>query len=154
MAKSGELEKRMLIGQHIVKVGEKNRIAFPKKMREQMGDDLMVSYGFENSVMVFAKDKWEAMIQDIEKKPLLQKNARQVKRFLIGGAMNVVCDTQGRFVLPEYLMEFAKIRDEIVVIGMGKYVEIWNKKTWEDEREKIQKDIESVADTLVERIED
>jgi len=142
----------MIIGQHFVKVGEKNRIAFPKKMRDEMGNDLIVSYGFDKAIMVFAKRNWEEVIAEIDNQPFLRRDSREVKRFLIGGATQVECDNQGRFVLPEYLKEFAGVKNEIVALGMGKYVEIWDKERWEAHRKEAGKDIEETAQNLVDKI--
>lgn len=144
--------EKMLIGRHIVKLGEKNRIAFPRKMRTVLGDSLILSLGFENSIMVFGKDKWNEATQEIESHTMLIKEARELKRHIIGSATEVECDAQGRFVLPSYLKEFAHITNEVVIIGLGKYAEIWDKAKWEDEQLKSAKNIEETARALAGRI--
>ena len=45
MVKSGE----MLIGQYCSRVSPKGRVAFPKKFRDQMGDRLVVTRGYEKN---------------------------------------------------------------------------------------------------------
>ncbi len=140
----------MVIGRHFVKLSEKNRVAFPKKMREEMGDTLILSFGFEKSIIVTAKNSWKKVTDEIEEKSLLIKEARELKRYIIGGATEVECDRQGRFVLPLYLKDFAGIKGDVVIMGLGKYAEIWDKKIWDEREEELTNGIEKTAKSLVE----
>lgn len=141
----------MVVGRHIVKLSEKNRVAFPKKIREEMGDSLIISFGFEKSIIVFAKKTWKEAMQEIEEKSLLIKEARELKRYILGGASEVECDEQGRFVLPQYLKDFAEIKKEVIIMGLGKYAEIWDKSTWDTRQQELAKNIENTARKLVEK---
>lgn len=156
MEESGEKwwNDRMLIGQYAVNVGEKNRIAFPKKFREVLGNKLIITYGFESSLIVVSEVNWKSLLQGSEKKPFLLSTARDTQRFLLGGASLVDLDAQGRFVLPDYLKEFSDIREEVVFMGLNSYVEMWDKKRWIEYQKNMQKNISETADKLVERIGD
>lgn len=142
----------MLIGQFGSKVGEKSRVAFPKRFRSVLGDRLIVTYGFENSLIVVSQENWKALLSGTEDKPFLLSGARETQRFLLGGAALVELDSQGRFVLPDYLREFAGIDDEVVCIGLYRYVEMWDKKKWEEYRKTMQKNISEVAEKLVDKM--
>ena len=54
-----EVSGDMLIGQFLVKLGAKGRIAFPKRFRQELGERIIVTYGFENSLMVVAEKDWK-----------------------------------------------------------------------------------------------
>ena len=71
-----------------------------------------------------------------------------MQRFLLGNANYVELDSKGRFVLPEYLREFANIQTEIVFAGIQRFVEIWDKKQWEEHQQELAKNIESIAEML------
>jgi len=143
----------MLLGQFDAKVGEKGRLAFPKRFRNELGDKIIVTYGFENSLMIVSEKNWKSLLEGTEDKPFLLSSARDTQRFLLGGATVVELDSQGRFVLPEYLREFAGVSDEVVFIGLYKYVEVWDKKKWNEQRIKIQKNITEVAESLIDKID-
>lgn len=143
----------MLLGQFAVKVGEKGRIAFPKKFREVLGDQLIVTYGFENSLIVVSLKNWKSLLEGTEDKPFLLSGARDTQRFLLGGATEVWLDNQGRFVLPQYLREFAKVSEEVVFVGLHRYIEVWDKKRWIEYQDKTHKNIERVAEELVGKID-
>lgn len=147
------VDLNMLIGQYSSKVGEKNRIAFPKRFREIQGEKLIVTYGFEKSLIVVSESNWKALLQGTEDKPFLLSGARDTQRFLLGGASLVELDAQGRFVVPQYLKEFAGIGEEVVFVGLYRYVEVWDSKKWKEYQDKMQERISEVAEKLAEEIE-
>jgi len=140
----------MLIGQYEGVIGEKSRVAFPKKFREVLGDKLIITLGYENSLIVVSEKGWKSLLEGTEGRPFIHKEARETQRFLLGGATNVELDNKGRFVMPGYLREFAQIESEVVFIGLSRYVEVWDKKHWEEYRKNLEKNIESISKRLVE----
>ncbi|PIR79073.1 MAG: cell division/cell wall cluster transcriptional repressor MraZ [Candidatus Levybacteria bacterium CG10_big_fil_rev_8_21_14_0_10_36_30] len=143
----------MLLGQFTIKVGEKGRIAFPKRFRTSLGERLIVTFGFENSLIVVSEKNWQALLEGTEGKPLLLSGTRDTQRFLLGGASFVELDSQGRFVLPEYLRSFAKIKGEVTAVGLHRYVEIWDSLEWKKYQEKMVPKISEIAQDLVEKID-
>ena len=60
-------------------------------------------------------------------------------------------DSKGRFIIPSYLREFAKIENEIVFLGLSRYVEIWDKKHWLEYRQNLEKNIDTISQRLVDK---
>lgn len=143
----------MLIGQFNVKVGEKDRVAFPKKFRDVLGEKIIATYGFEDSLIVVSEANWKQLLQGTEGKPFLLSGARDTQRFLLGGASEVELDNQGRFVIPDYLKEFANIKKEIVFVGLYRYVEMWDEKNWNEYQKKMKGNISNIAEKLVEKLD-
>jgi MraZ protein len=56
--------------------------------------------------------------------------SRELKRFIIGGAQQIVPDSQGRFVLADSLKTFANIEEAVVFVGVGEWIEIWDQSKW------------------------
>lgn len=139
----------MLLGQYEGTVGAKSRIAFPKKLREILGDKLIITLGYENSLIVVSEEGWKALLEGTEGKPFIQKEARQTQRYLLGGATFVSLDSKGRFVIPEYLRSFAKIKNEVIFLGLSRYVEMWSKQVWEDYRKNLENDIDKISQKLI-----
>lgn len=139
----------MLIGQYEGKIDLKSRIAFPKKFREILGDKLIVTLGYENSLIVVPESGWTALLEGTEGKPFIHSETRETQRFLLGGASNVDLDGKGRFVLPSYLKEFGKINGDVVFLGLSRYVEIWDKGRWLEYRKNLEKNIDSISQRLV-----
>ena len=138
----------MLIGQYHSKISPKGRVAFPKKFREELGDNLVITVGYENSLMVVSNKEWKALIEGTEGKPFILNSARDTNRFLLGEASEISLDDQGRFVLPAYLREHANLGGEAIFLGLNKYVEIWDKKLWEDYQKYLKDNIGKIAKEL------
>lgn len=138
----------MLLGQFIGKVGLKGRVAFPKKFREILGDKLIITQGYESSLIVVSEEGWKALLEGTEGKPFTVAPARETQRFILGGASAVEVDAKGRFILPLYLREYAQVKNEVVFVGLSRYVEIWDKSSWEEYRKNLEKNISTIAERL------
>ncbi len=141
----------MLIGQYDGKIDSKGRTALPKKFREILGDKLIVTFGYENALIVVSEENWKALLEGTEGRPFIESEARETQRFLLGGASSVELDVKGRFVLPGYLREFGKIKDNVVFIGLSRYVEIWDKDSWSKYSQNLEKNIDTISQRLVEK---
>lgn len=138
----------MLIGQYRSKISPKGRVAFPKKFREELGDGLVVTVGYENSLMVVSIKEWQSLIEGTTGKPFIFDSSRDTNRFLLGEASEISLDEQGRFVLPSYLRDHAKMKEEVVFLGLNKYVEIWDKSVWEEYQKYLNENIGKIAEKL------
>lgn len=140
----------MLLGQFESKIGEKRQVGLPKKFREILREKLIVTKGFENCLIIVSEENWKTLLEGTEGKPFTSKSTRELQRFLLGNASDVELDSKGRFVIPEYLGKFADLSDEIVFVGVQRFVEVWNKAKWEKHQEELAKSIDSIAERLSE----
>ena len=144
----------MLIGQYEGKIDNKGRTAFPKKFREILGDKLIVTLGYENSLIVVSEENWKALLEGTEGRPFIQSETRETQRFLLGGAVNIELDGKGRFILPGYLREFGKIKDNVVFVGLSRYVEIWDKDKYETSIDESADDFAELAEEVMGNLND
>ena len=138
----------MLIGQFEGKVGEKHQASMPRKFRDELGEKLIITKGFENCLIIVSEEKWKTLLEGTEGRPFTNKATRELQRFLLGNATDVELDGKGRFVIPEYLRNFAGIKNEIVFAGIQRFVEIWDREGWEKHQVGLAKDIEGIAERL------
>lgn len=144
----------MLLGQFEGVVGEKSRIALPKKLREIIGSKLIITLGYENSLIIVSEEGWKALLEGTEGRPFIEKPARETQRYLLGGATFVELDTKGRFIIPDYLRRFAKIEGKVVFLGLSRYVELWDRSVWEDYRQNLEKNIDKISEKLMDKEKD
>ena len=140
----------MLLGQYESTIGVKHQAGLSKKFRDVLGEKLIVTKGFENCLIIVPESNWKTLLEGTEGKPFTNKSTREMQRFLLGNATYVELDQKGRFVVPEYLRQFAKIEDTIVFVGVSRFVELWDMKRWEEHQEELAKNIESIAEKLTE----
>lgn len=139
----------MLLGEFEGKIDQKGRVALPKKFREVLSDQLIITKGYEESLIVVSIDEWETLLEGTEGKPLIQRETREVQRFLLGGASDVSLDKKGRIILPSSLRSFAKIESDLVFLGLSRYIEIWAKQRWDEHREVLENNIGRISEKLV-----
>lgn len=126
----------MYIGNYEVRLRAKNRLAFPSKFRKLTGDTLYITNWFEDSLIILSKKEWEKLTTDLlSVNSYLIPDVRDLERFIFGGSFEVNLDIEGRFVLPEYLKNYAKIDKEAVFIGGMWYISLWDLNKYESYRD-------------------
>lgn len=138
----------MVLSQYEGTVSEKKQVGFPKKFREVLGETLVITKGFDGHLVIVSSEKGETLLEGTEGKPFIDKNTREIQRFLLGNAVEVVLDKKGRFVLPEYLKTYAGIEKNVVFVGVKRYVELWDKKKWEEQQAYLSEQIPSITERL------
>ncbi len=138
----------MLIGEYSSPLGEKNRIALPKRLRDTLGEELIITRGYERCLILVDEPRWESLISEIGRYPLLSLSLRDTKRFLLGGAFRVNADKQGRFVIPEGLISYARIELNVTMIGVGEWAEIWDSEVWKLKLDQLANKSADIAERL------
>jgi MraZ protein len=122
---------KMFLGEYSPNVTEGSRIALPKRHREQItGGEVVMSKGFEKCVLVYDKSDWsESVLRQIDN---AKGNAKtgDLERYLYASAIESPIDSQGRFVIPQSLRDYACIDGKSAVIGVGDHIEIWDFESW------------------------
>ena len=129
--------KAMIIGEFRSKLVSGNRLAFPKKFREEMGQKVIITQGYEGCLVIVDEEGWESLITDSAKGPFVSEPVRDTTRFLLGSAAEVELDDQGRFVLPANLKEYGAVSEDVIFLGLGRWVEVWDKQRWLDRKKYI-----------------
>ena len=138
----------MLLGRYSSRVTDKGRVALPAKLRAEIGDSIVVTQGYEKSLILVAEDSWHELIKGTGQKPFVVGAARDTTRFLLGSAGKLKLDKQGRFVLSAHLKKHAEIKEEVVFLGLGGYAELWDKERWSEYQEYLNVNIEDIAERL------
>ncbi|MFH1369323.1 MAG: division/cell wall cluster transcriptional repressor MraZ [Elusimicrobiota bacterium] len=121
----------MYIGQfeHILDL--KKRIFLPARFRGK-SRAFILTKGLDQSLYLYNPKEWEKVLTKLEELSLPNKmQQRAFKRVLLSGAHEISPDKQGRILIPQSLCEYANIRAEVMIIGVGSRIELWNKANWE-----------------------
>ncbi len=126
----------MLLGTYPAKITAGNRTAVPAPLRRELGEIYILAKWYEECIVLVAKSSFVALLTRIRgKEGLITDPVRGSEHFLFSSAYEVIPDEQGRIILPEKLIDYAGLTEEIYFLGVGDRAEIWNKEIW-DEREK------------------
>ncbi|MBO5622271.1 MAG: division/cell wall cluster transcriptional repressor MraZ [Butyrivibrio sp.] len=118
-------------GEYSHSIDSKGRLIIPAKFRELLGEQFVVTRGFDGCLFVFAEEGWERFEEKLQALPMDKPEARALGRFFLAGAIDAEVDKQGRILLPANLLAHAKIEKEAVIAGVGNRAEIWNNEEWE-----------------------
>ncbi len=138
----------MFIGEYLHKMDVKGRTSLPSKFKKNIGDTLIITRGFDNSLTVYTESSWKEITEKLSKLSITKKAERSFTRMMLSGAIEVSPDKQGRILIPEYLRKYAGIETEIVWAGVGDKAEIWDKAKWDVYLDESIKNSEEIADSL------
>lgn len=130
----------MFLGTYEPNLIGKGRIALPKKIREQLeSNKIVLTVGFEKCIYGFEEKSWEEITRPELSRPLFSDSeGRDLRRKMCVKAMVIQLGAQGRIVIPEGMMKYAGIQDQLTLIGAGDHFEIWDSQEWEAYSEKIK----------------
>lgn len=137
----------MFLGEYKERFTGKGRIVLPKLMRQELGDNLVVvlSRGFEGCIWGFSKKGFEEEAKKQLEISATEERARLLRRYLFSSSIPAELDGQGRFIIPGALLDYARIKSEVVVIGAGDHFEIWNKDLWKKHLRRVEKEYGRVS---------
>ncbi len=138
----------MLIGHYQTKTSIKGRVALPSKLKKALGNKLIITAGYEKSLMIIAEKDWQTVVGEITNRKLTLQPARATDRFLLGSAFEVELDLQGRFIIPKYLRKYADIKEEVIFIGVGNRVELWDQTKWTEYEQYLDENIDKLGQKL------
>ncbi len=139
----------MLIGNYPAKLSQNGRTAIPKKLRDQLGDQVIISQGYEQCLIIVPLTTWEKLVDS--DKPFILDAARETDRFLLGNAFQAELDDQGRIIIPGTLKNYAQLSSEIIFIGVGNRVEIWSQARWQEYQQYLNQHSSEIAQRLIEK---
>ena len=138
----------MLIGEYRHNIDPKKRIAIPAKFRKEIGKRAIIAKGQEQCLFVYPIQEWEKVAEKLNALPTGSADTRSFVRNFLAGAVDVDIDALGRVLIPDYLKEFANLKDRVVITGMYKKLEIWNEASWNNYKERIEKQADVLAEKL------
>ena len=130
----------MFRGFSSVSLDSKGRVAIPSRYR----DRLMVDAGgclvqtpspLDRSLWLYPLPEWELIEEKLAGLSDFETQSRRTKQMMHGYATDCQLDSHGRILIPAVLREHACIDKQAVILGQGNKFEIWNKASWEEQRE-------------------
>ena len=138
----------MFKGEYNHSIDPKGRVIVPAKFREKLGDTFVVTKGLDGCLYGYANEDWQEFEDKLAALPLTNKDSRQFTRFFMAGAADVEVDKQGRILLPQVLRDFAALEKDVVLVGVSKRIEIWDKDRWNGVTQMYDDNMDEVAANL------
>jgi MraZ protein len=119
-------------------IDAKGRTSVPSRFREVMsaqGDSqLVLTTGLDSCLVAYPMAEWLAFEKRLSALPQFDVDVVTLKRIYVSGAVECEVDKVGRLLIPAALRKHAGLQRDALWAGMGSYIELWAKETFEDLR--------------------
>lgn len=144
MEKSGDF---MFMGEYHYAIDEKGRLTIPSKVRFDLGEQFIITRGFDNCLFLYPMNEWNQILEKYKTLPNTQ-NVRNFMRFFLSGATICELDKQGRVNISTSLIHYANLKKDCVIIGVNDRLEIWNDENWNEFMKNNENNFSEIADEL------
>jgi MraZ protein len=116
-------------------IDDKHRLSIPTEMRcgFAMGSGPSVVYaspGGAGSIFLWPEATFESMANSLDQSLLPDEEVMEYEQLLFSQTKRIEVDKAGRIRLPESLLEFANIKNQVVVIGVRDHLELRTPEQW------------------------
>lgn len=143
----------MFYGEFQHNIDRKGRLILPSKFRDVCKENHMEKFfltrGLDRCVFMFTEEEWRSQEQRFKNLSFTKQESRSFNRMFFSGAVDITPDRQGRFIMPQYLKDYANIKREAVIIGVSNRIEIWDKKSWSDFYANSSTSFEQIAEKML-----
>lgn len=122
----------LLTGEYRNTLDDKGRILFPTRLRSELNTNiLVVTQALDHCLWLYTPEEWKNLSSKImEQASPFNAQKRLVLRRLIAPAQEVEFDKSGRLSIPQSLREYANLSKDCVILGINKYMELWDAETY------------------------
>jgi MraZ protein len=139
----------MLLGTYPAKFVSGHRLAIPAPLRRSLGEKFILARWYEGCLVLIAGSDWEALYKRLTGgENLIVTPIRDTERFILASAYEVIPDSQGRIVVPERLIQYSHLSEDVYFIGLGDKIEIWDKETWVEREKEVVNNAASFIEEL------
>ena len=109
----------------------KHRLTVPSKFRTQLAGPVSLVKGVDRCISVYPEAVYSAMTESaLAGLNPFSPEARELRRFFHGNAADVELDSAGRVMLPSSHREHAGIDRQVMIVGAGDCLELWDLEAW------------------------
>jgi MraZ protein len=144
----------MFYGEYTHGIDRKGRIILPARFRDVCKEHgierFFVTRGLDRCLFMFTEEEWKIQEKKYKNLSFTKQEARRFNRLFFSGAVNVVPDRQGRFIIPPYLKNYASIKKEVMIIGVSNRIEIWDHDIWTTFYTNCNETFEQISENMIE----
>ena len=121
-----------MIGKYPAKLDDKNRLFVPAKLRTELGEAFIVTLGINcghRCLTVYTAEEWQRLSDNFNALSISQRAGATSLIFM--NAAECTPDKQFRFGLTQFLIDYAGIDREVMIVGRAGQAEIWDAKEFE-----------------------
>lgn len=124
----------LLTGEYNNSIDDKGRVSFPVKLRAAVNqNEVIITKGLDRCLWLFTAEEWEIFQTKLMSNASMMKSkSLNVVRHFIAPAQSVEFDKNGRLSVPQSLREYANLSKDCTILGIARYMELWDCQTYKD----------------------
>ena len=138
----------MFFGNYAHSLDEKGRLVIPRKMREALGDKIFIMKGFDGALAIYKESAYEEVIEELKRYSFNKKENRDYLRLKLASIVDLEVDKMGRVQIPTAVLGKYGIQKDVIVLGAGDHIEVWDKAKYESYMNSIEDNFEEIAERL------
>ena len=138
----------MFFGNYSHSLDEKGRLVIPKKMREELGNKIFIMKGFDGALAIYQLSAYDKVMEELQKYSFNKKENRDYLRLKLASIVDLDVDELGRVQLPTAVVNKYHINKDVIVLGAGDHIEVWDKARYEEYMTSIENEYEEIAERL------
>jgi len=137
------------VGQYEHQMDQKGRVSLPSAFRREADGDRFVLMQWEPRYLtLFPEEKWRDVQEKLLEFRRSEPEAWNQVRMIIGQAVEVSPDKQGRILVPGGLQEAASLSNTVLLSGNLDRIELWDPKTYAEAVQDQAGDLQQFAHRL------
>lgn len=120
----------MFWGEYSHHLDKKGRLIIPARYRAQLTEKAILTRGLDQNLVIYPEETWQTVTEQLNQIPITHPTARALRRLLFSGALELALDKQGRIGIPGYLRSYAALNDQVLLVGMETFIELWEPSCW------------------------
>ncbi|MDP1713969.1 MAG: hypothetical protein Q8L41_04425 [Anaerolineales bacterium] len=128
----------MFLGHYSIQLKSSNRLHLPTEWRKLISGGIYLTRGFDQNLLILKADAFKEVYTRISSLNIADPLARLLLRMFLGTASYEEIDENESIPVSPILMNYADLKDQIVIIGQGEYLEVWSPILWDQQKIQIQ----------------
>lgn len=116
---------------------DKSRVAIPPRYRDEFNAGIVLTPGVDRCIEVYTIEGYERQAAVLEEVAFESEEGRKARRAFMGQAWDTQKDQAGRFQINAWLIGYAGLKKDVVVVGADRCLEIWDKEVWEAQQPEL-----------------
>jgi MraZ protein len=138
----------MLIGEYQHTLDSKKRLAIPAKLRKIFGERAILTQGLNNCLVLYPMEQWQKLTDKLSQLSVGQGDTRSFLRLMFSRAVEVELDQLGRILVPDFLKNYAGLKQRVAIVGVYDRLEIWDEARWDAYKAEVEKNTDMIAEKL------
>ncbi len=140
-------------GEYEATLDAKGRLVLPTKLKSALpsetGGNVVLMRGFEPCLVLYPHSEWKKIFEKVASLNEFNEEYRNFQRNFLRGNTELELDSNGRFIVPKSMMKHASIEKDVILVGIGNRIELWNPESYEAFLIKDQKEFSQIAQKVL-----